>query len=301
MVSPMQGYSTLVMTYNECVVSALKTGLGQGRGELKKRLQECLSRFIDDFISLVNRSTSSFAHIICSDYLRFTNSAHNLTSLLSVVGRLVYRGRPGGGENVPPLEYGIRLHPVFLVPYIPGSSIKGVMSTAYLDLLRNRGVSGIGAEGCAEALFGASEGASKGVGGIVVFDAYPLEPGAGGMFIIGDVLTPHYSVTAKLSSELDVKPNPVRGVSIAEGTLFLFMVGIDEDYVLERFGDKRSMCLAGARNVAVLVLSLLLSALERVGVGGKATRGYGFFRVEGLKLLRPRPGGSRSRLSRFRS
>jgi len=204
-------------------------------------------------------------------------------SLVVVRARLVYRGRPGSGVPLPPVELGLLVHPVFLVPFFPGSAVKGLLRSVYKLLLGEKGLDSDAVERCVEGLFGSTEGL-RGVGALVAFDAYPVEPGRGGVYAVGDVLAPHYGPGGdrELVTELDAVPRPVQGVSVAEGTVFEFAVGVDEDYAAARLSRD---CLLGSPGTAILAARLLALGLEHAGLGGKTTRGYGLFEVKEARLF----------------
>ncbi|NOZ88462.1 MAG: hypothetical protein GXO15_00880, partial [Crenarchaeota archaeon] len=123
-----------------------------------------------------------------------------------------------------------------------------------------------------------------GLGGLVFFDAYPLEAGERGL-VEGDVLTPHYRAGGRLVSELDAGPTPVVGFSLAPGVRFRFVVGVDW-WRLRRRLERAGCAGLQADAVAGVVGASLVYALERVGLGGKSTRGYGFFEVEDYSVER---------------
>ena len=225
---------------------------------------------------------------------------------VTVDAGLEYRGRPGSGQPPPPLELGVVLHPVFLVPYYPGSSVKGAMRSLLLARLAEMlaGEYGVGegdawseAGRCVEPFFGrGSTGFPGFVGGVTVFDAYPVEPGVGGLVLVGDVLTPHYrGPRGPVRFEHEAQPRPVVGVSVAEGTVFRFRALVDVEAIREELS--RARCRDELRDMlgrdpAGLVVQLLVEALTVAGVGGKTARGYGFFMVRRLERegCRPRAG-----------
>jgi len=113
-----------------------------------------------------------------------------------------------------PFEVGLYFDPVYNVPFIPGSSLKGAFRHALEVLLKREGKD---AEKIAKVVFGSEE-----FSGLVgVTDAYPIEPGINGYLFEPDVLTPHYPGA---ETELDAKPNPVVFLTIARGVTFEFYI-----------------------------------------------------------------------------
>ena len=276
------GYMDAIKEYRECILIR-----GEKIPECRKRLIEQLSRFLNNAFDEISRGQ------LLKDIARLGGAG---IGLVRARARLVYRARPGSSEFLLPLEWGLLVHPVFMIPYFPGSAVKGAMRASYRAMVEHRleGRSITGdekgriAKRCAEAFFGPSprEGFA-GIGGVVAFDAYPVSPGRGGMVVVGDVLTPHYSgLSGRVVTELDAKPTPIQGISVAEDTVFEFLVGVDSDYILGRLPEEhRDACLFGNRNPVVVVAASLLNALTRMGIGGKTTRGYGFFEVTRLEQV----------------
>ena len=267
---------------------------GKDRGAHKKEI-------IEELVSSINKN---FSYV--EDFLDYINDVKDSLGqrfeVIDVHARLVFRGRPGSGELLIPLEWGLLIHPVFLVPYFPGSAIKGALRASYCYMLTQyhnlpeRGDCDNGPEvvqRCVRALFGDTD-PPFGVGGVRVFDSFPVKAGKVGI-VVGDVITPHYK-GGELITELDVVPTPITGISVAEGTLFRFLVLIDTEYiswVLERADIPPSACGMGkgiatdmGEGIATAVAAALINTLENMGLGGKTTRGYGFFEINSFHLLR---------------
>ncbi len=154
-----------------------------------------------------------------------------------------------------PVENGFAWHPTLGTPYLPGSSIKGLMRAwARLDadpsppcetvrrLLGDRGKAG----------------------GISFLDAVPIAP----VQLEADVMTPHYAGWTKEKPPGDwCSPTPIPFLVAAAGTSFLFGV-------LPGGASADDLCVA---------MSWLGSALTWNGAGAKTAVGYGRFATDDEK------------------
>ncbi len=121
-----------------------------------------------------------------------------------------------------PFEVGIFFDPVMNVPFIPGSSLKGVFRHSLKALLEKSGKKGNEAEEKARIIFGSEEWS----GLVGVTDAYPVELGINGFLFEPDVITPHYPGA---ETELNVNPNPIHFLTIARGTVFEFYIYFNKE------------------------------------------------------------------------
>lgn len=202
-----------------------------------------------------------------------------------------------------PFEVGLFWDPVFNVPFIPGTSIKGAVRSAFEELLaRDLMSSNIPEKEIKERVeeevkrvFGAG-GVSAGLVGFT--DAYPVS--AEERLLEPDVVTPHYPGKR---DELEAEPTPNVFVTIARGVTFRFYVfyvprggipGRREVGDGLRFAEKldqssgRSDLLLGnladqwvddlGLNVVPLVDRAILYAFAK-GVGAKTSVGYSRFAV----------------------
>ncbi len=178
-------------------------------------------------------------------------------------------------------EVGVAVHRTWGVPFIPGSSLKGLLAN-YVDTVYGgnaaQGVAPTGWDapvrrgGQVEeqagqfhaALFGAPalpDGTGARRGGVEFHDALLL-PGQAEPWAI-DVLTPHQEgyyrgVAGAFPTDWD-KPNPVGFISVRPRIRFLLAVTADEAWA----------AWAGR------ALDLLGEALSAWGAGGKTSAGYG--------------------------
>ena len=229
-------------------------------------------------------------------------NSYDTDLLVYFEGRVVYRLRSGIGVILPPFESGIFVHPVFLVPYIPGSSFKGVVRySLYKLLVKSLKDRGFNAENykkdinyLLEVVFGSSSEVYGHMGFASFYDAYPVKPGIHGRFVVGDVVTPHYH--GNEIYENDAQPRPAKLISVDEGVVFGFAYIIHEALLrefLENLGEDRRkricrvikdsgllQCTAGdtmdlSRGIERLLTIAVLRALKLEGIGGRTTRGYG--------------------------
>lgn len=167
----------------------------------------------------------------------------------------------GMGERTPG-ENGLTLHPVYGVPYLPGTSLKGilrawVLSQEWGEDWRPGGV-------YFRALFG--EGGHQGAAAAVdVMDALPAPTAA---FFTMDVLTPHFSEYYRAEGK-DVPPLgwegpiPIQFLTASKGLRYRVVLEGDPAWV-----EKAAEWLA-------------LALTER-GVGAKSRAGYGHFSCKPL-------------------
>lgn len=184
-----------------------------------------------------------------------------------------------------PIEFGITLHPVTGLPYIPGSALKGLcrsyalLTIAGLDSVRTpieedalaqldrELIETTRYENIDSALqYKLVFGSQKEAGGCTFYNAvlYRVLP----ILFKVDVMTPHfvkyYTSGGNQPPDDADNPNPVTYLTIAEGTTFAFAVG-------RRRGFRgKSATVEQAR-------SWLKAALQEMGIGAKTAQGYGVF------------------------
>ncbi len=199
-------------------------------------------------------------------------------------GRLVV-GLGGKGA----LEFGITLHRVTGLPYIPGSALKGLTRNYFLITLAEQSGTSLSLDKLDELLSEADPkkisealpklnkplitlyremfGLQGEAGTCVFYDAVLSEPPKNGekLFTV-DVMTPHfvkyYRESGKQAPDDGGSPNPVSYITVREGTRFAFAIG------KRRTTDK--LQLVDARH-------LLREALNWLGIGSKTASGYGVF------------------------
>jgi CRISPR-associated protein Cmr6 len=205
-----------------------------------------------------------------------------------------------GGKGA--MEFGITLHRVTGLPYIPGSALKGLTRSYFLiqlaeqagytdtldkldELLtksasddENKDKSGADRKAIDEIaralpkvdrklieIYREMFGLQGAAGACVFYDAVLAEPPQGQLFTV-DVMTPHfvkyYRESGAQAPDEGDNLNPVNYVTVSEGVRFAFAIG------KRRTTDK--LHLADAR-------VLLREALYWLGVGSKTASGYGVF------------------------
>lgn len=182
-----------------------------------------------------------------------------------------------------PYENGFMFHPLYGVPFLPGSGIKGAVRAALtLELAGKAGLSvpdELAAKGLGDRLgpqanilrdlFGTAgkEEDSKNAGRVVAMDAFPVA-----YELETDILTPHfrqYYPEGKRWPTDDEGPNPVTFLAVKAGARWVFRLAI----LPARLG-------AGTPDARDRVERGLRSALTEWGLGAKKSSGYGIFRPE---------------------
>lgn len=147
-----------------------------------------------------------------------------------------------------PIENGFSWHPTLGVPYLPGSSVKGLTRAWALEH---------GEEAAATGIFGDPGTASR----VGFLDALPAAP----VCLEADVMTPHYAGWTRDDPPGDwCSPMPIPFLVAAAGTSLLF-------------GIVPMRHVAGVDPDLQVVSGWTRSALEWLGGGAKTAVGYGRF------------------------
>ena len=170
-----------------------------------------------------------------------------------------------------PTETGMILDRNIGVPYIPASSIKGVLRLACaINIAKTNGVNFVNEnDELLKQYFGSVTQNEKQQkrGELVFLDAYPL----GVPDLKLDIMNPHfgkyYKGENKSKQPVETeRPVPIKFLSVATGTIFVFRcvyLPLDEKTCDENF-----------------IQQIFTTAFEQVGFGGKTSIGYGrFFEV----------------------
>jgi CRISPR-associated protein Cmr6 len=167
----------------------------------------------------------------------------------------------GTGLNSP-LDVGIELHPIYGVPYIPSSGVKGLVK----EYVRNWSSDGEDEE-LVKRMFGAGGDDTGHAGALMFFDALPEADGdERGTVLEFDVMTPHYSPwyqDARTAPGDWHNPNPIEFLTVPDGSRFHFALTI-------RRGE-------GTDNDRNRARRWLEQALDWLGAGAKTAAGYGRF------------------------
>ena len=198
------------------------------------------------------------------------NSQGGRWTILTTTSRFV----TGLGRSHP-VENGFAWHPTLGTPYLPGSSIKGLIRAwAHRDADRIPDCRTL------ERLLGSHEK----VGSICILDAIPVQP----VQLEADIMTPHYAGWTKEDPPGDWRsPIPIPFLVTAAATPFLFGI------IPHR---------ARSESDLIEVFGWLKSAIACSGAGAKTAVGYGRFREDTDKterqrqLLRQRDGDREKRI-----
>ncbi len=160
-----------------------------------------------------------------------------------------------------PVENGFAWHHGLGVPYLPGSSIKGILRTwaeERTDLNQHE----------VWRIFGPIDNKAneKSIGSILFFDALPAEP----VKVQSDVMTPHYAPYYLPQGDPQppgdwFDPLPILFLTVAPGQPFFFALA-----------PRRPDCRENMQD-CMLVLQWLEEALAGIGAGAKTAAGYGRF------------------------
>ena len=159
-----------------------------------------------------------------------------------------------------PTETGMILDRNTGVPYLPASSIKGVLRLAHAVNIAN-GRSAI-PNNELDSYFGSTDDSTPQKGSIIFLDAYPIVPPV----IKTDILNPHFSqyYEGKNQSPIEKEePNPIQFLSVELNTVFCFRCVLSKP-LSEK--DKQIICEA------------FQTAFSAIGFGGKTSIGYGRFK-----------------------
>jgi CRISPR-associated protein Cmr6 len=192
-----------------------------------------------------------------------------------IVGRLESRLLVHTRSPTLPLDISLAWDPVLNLPYIPASTVKGVVR-AYLTM-NNVTVEGLSVDD----LLGKA-GKLAHVGYIVFFDAYPV--GCEKTLVEPDVITPHYSEVEGRVDETSVKPRPIVFPTIAPGTTIYFPVAVNVN-LARKLKEKGKVAKLAEGNTVNEILEHVQRALE-MGIGAKTSIGYGRVRITGRIICR---------------
>lgn len=177
-----------------------------------------------------------------------------------------------------PYETGFIWHRTLGVPYLPGSSVKGLLRAWTRDWIDK--------QDRVNYLFGPdpdpAKGEQAGVGALIIFDALPTQPPK----LEVDILNPHYGPYYESNGDKPpadyYNPVPVFFLTVAPNQPIRFCLA-------PRPG-------AGTSSDVLEGLELLREALEILGAGGKTAVGYGTFEVDHKAMEKKLPPEKRWRL-----
>lgn len=212
---------------------------------------------------LAERSSSSslFDQELCQSWLRDWQALTSARQAISFAARTVARLVVGlGGQNA--LETDLRVHPLYGIPYLPASAVKGLTSAYVAVELLAEAAHNRELRATVERIFGEQDHA----GSIIFFDAPP----AVGLRLDLDIVNPHYpdyyrDTTYQKPPSDDQGPVPIPFLTVAASSVFHFAVA-------PRPG-------VAAENDVEIALAWLQQALRDYGLGAKTNSGYGRFKV----------------------
>ena len=154
-----------------------------------------------------------------------------------------------------PTEVGFLWHPTLGVPFLPGSSVKGLVR-AYAAEWEETAAAEM------ERIFGSQE---TGSGSVVFLDALPEEP----VKLQAEIMTPHYSPYYQGQGQVApgdwTSPTPISFLAVSSGQAFSFAV---------------LPLTCTAADDAEKVMQWLEKALAYLGAGAKTAAGYGRFTLD---------------------
>ncbi|MCX8082695.1 MAG: type III-B CRISPR module RAMP protein Cmr6 [bacterium] len=206
-----------------------------------------------------------------------------------IYGKVHWRLVVGLGTNSV-LETSMTLHHILGVPYIPGTAVKGMLSTYYIEQNREQLEEKLreykendeneNKKKYATIEEFASEqdenyiklfGNQKNKGNVTFLDAYPENFPVLEIDVMNCHYQPYYSgdtENGQLTPPADwLSPNPIKFLTVKKDTKFIF------PFITENDEMKRD------------VETLIKGALENLGIGAKTAVGYGYFKeVEILNI-----------------
>lgn len=230
-------------------LKSCSVGHGAGRKDINPK---------SDWIKTVTQQTVGDGKLLSELTGRLAGLANALCGKSTILTTTSRFATGLGREH--PIENGFAWHPSLGVPYLPGSSVKGLVrayATTWCEpqpdhLTLNR-------------IFGPPHGA----GSVIFFDALPVAP----VQLAADIMTPHYSdyYEGKLDNAGQpaapgdwLSPNPIPFLTVAVSQNFQFAIAPrttnDQD-----------------RDDCSVAIKWLADALIWLGAGAKTAIGYGRF------------------------
>lgn len=201
-----------------------------------------------------------------------------MSRLAGAIGAECFTGRTASrllvGVGQPhPMEISLTWHHAYGVPYVPGSSLKGLVRS-WAELW-----SGASGDEVVRIFGAATDRADKAAGSVIFFDALPAQP----VHLELDYMTPHYSPyyednDGRVYPADWHSPRPLGFVTVRAGEDFFFMVAP------RRAGMQGQADVERARN-------WLVEALQTLGAGAKSGSGYGLFAIDDALFAADEGGG----------
>jgi len=252
-------------------------------GVPNERNQKWRDRWLKEVIARFNKKDQVLQALVNGELSRWAMMTDHASRFQFVNATRLIVGLGGKGA----LEFGITLHHVTGLPFIPGSALKGLArSYALLTLAEAQGVKPESAalneldealsdpdarheQGSAAYHYRQAFGSQGRAGVCQFFDGVLAEFRSDTLFTL-DVMTPHffkyYSDSGKSEPNDADNPNPVSYMTVSAGNVFAFAIGLR--HVANHEGNHAT--LKQARQ-------WLRAALQEMGVGSKTGSGYGYF------------------------
>jgi len=194
-------------------------------------------------------------------------------------------------------EVGLSWDPILDLPFIPSSSLKGVLRSYMLELCKTKEKE---KEKCVKnviSLFGVpirDEEIAKLAGyksniiseegseGLVIFsDAYPIDFSDTYGLLTPDIITPHYYKGGEVvDNEFDAQPTPITFLTVAPEVTFRSVIAVSGEG--EKYVKELSEMFFGNSNSYSLIPFILFAFT--MGIGAKTSRGYGEFDLADFEI-----------------
>ncbi len=200
-------------------------------------------------------------------------------------------------------EVGLSWDYLLDLPFMPASSIKGVIST-YIESLTCNRIKAEERKSCdpkllkaLDTLFGYSAREGSATSKIIFLDSYPVSVNEKNRIVVPAVITPHYHSRGKpVEFEYEANPVPVVHLVIDKGVKFRLVFGVHKEDISEVASSLKVLANSlgislGSHNcqgVMSALATLVYKALTLEGVGSRTTKGYGLFDLVGAKLVFPK-------------
>lgn len=178
-----------------------------------------------------------------------------------------------------PVENGFLWHHTLGVPYLPGSSVKG-MIRAWIEQWADEKDKKEKEE--IDRIFGSKQPTEQPqVGEVVFLDAIPLDT----VRLKADIMTPHYGGYYQNKKRPKapgdwISPVPIPFLAVKEGATFHFAIVPRRQLCLETSGESSELRGGDLRSDCEIVINWLKEALKWIGAGAKTAVGYGRMSVD---------------------
>ena len=201
-------------------------------------------------------------------------------------------GDIGGANKDEEIKLGFSFDYVTGLPYLPGSSVKGVLKSCFqkygADIAAMLSCSDIEISAFSRAIFGDGDD-ERHPGTDIFLDAFPVRADGKGRVLGIDYITSHRSKHGKQYDGLS-NPNPVRMLKVLPDVEFLFRFVLKDSVVNQ------------IRLPADVKKEVFRELLSRYGAGAKTNTGYGRFQkgeteenYDWLKITHEEPAVSKMR------